>query len=158
MGAAGNVDSGSAMDGLEAWLQVASVVVSEFPPHVDVCVPADMVPHPGESGLERTVGFGLGRHYALPLPSGGRLHVKVKRGDCYHVHWDIRDPHRDPLGHLIMDAPRLTAISSSLLAYIADFARGVASLATLGEALVGGLTAGILLSALTAKIAYRWIG
>lgn len=132
--------------GLGAWLEIASVITESLPPHVDVCIPREAVPHPGEAGLKRTLGLGRGRHYSLPLPDGGRLHVRDRGGDCYLAHWDVRDPHRDPIGHLILDSPDVTATISGAASAILDFVKeGVASLGGIGEALVGGLLFGFLI-------------
>ena len=140
----------SGSEGLRAWLEIAAVVTSSLPPHVDVCVPRDAVPHPREAGLRRTLGLGRGRHYSLPLPDGGRLHVRDRGSDCYLAHWDVRDPHRDPLGHLILDSPDITATISGGASAIAEFLRegasSLASLSGLGSALLGGLLLGLLLS------------
>jgi hypothetical protein len=138
---------GDPSSGLRAWLEIASVITTSFPPHVDVCVPRDAAPHPRDAGLRRTLGLGRGRHYSLPLPDGGRLHVRDRGGECYLAHWDVRDPHRDPIGHLILDSPDLTATISGAASAILEFAReGVASLGGLAEALVGGLIFGLLVS------------
>jgi len=134
-------------EGLRAWLEVAYVIRTSFPPHLDVCVPRDAVPGPREAGLQRTLGLGRGKHYSLPLPDGGRLHVRVRGGDCYLAHWDVRDPHRDPIGHLILDSPDLTATLAGGLSAIAGFIReGITSLGGLGFLAVGGLIAGFILS------------
>lgn len=127
---------------LQAWLELASILVDSLPPHAEVCVPPDLAPHPAQAGLKRTLGLGRGRHYALPLPGGGRLHVRVLGGEhCYRVHWDLRDPSSDPLGHLLLDAPSLAAVAAGALNSLLELARAPAVAPLLGGLLTGAAAA-----------------
>ncbi len=127
---------------LRAWLELASILTDSLPPHVEVCVPQDLAPHPARAGLKRTLGLGRGHHYALPLPSGGRLHVRVLRGEhCYRAHWDLRDPSSDPLGHLLLDAPSLAAVAAGALNSLLELARAPAVAPLLGGLLTGAAAA-----------------
>lgn len=46
-------------------------------------------------------------HYNASLPDGRAIHVKDYKNKGYHMaHWDQVDPHKNPIGHLIVDAPK----------------------------------------------------
>ena len=54
----------------------------------------------------------------------GNLHIR-EYDDCYTVHTDRVDPRRDPLGHLIRDAPEVLigagcGLAAGALAYVAS--------------------------------------
>jgi len=131
-----------------AWVEVALALVDALPPHVEVCIPRDLAPHPERAGLQRALGLGRGRHYSLTLPGGGRLHVRVLRGEgCFRAHWDLRDPRVDPLGHLLFDAPGFSAAAAGVANMIVELSRAATPLAALaGLALGGGAT--LLMAAL----------
>lgn len=47
---------------------------------------------------------GVLAHYSAVLPDGKSIHLK-EYADHYEMHWDKKDPNKDPLGHLLYDAP-----------------------------------------------------
>jgi len=80
-----------------------------MPPHVELKIPAYCLPHPERAGFRKSIGGAPGVHYRLPLPDGSSVHVRLYKG-YYYVHWDIRDPSVDPIGHLLHDAPHYLVI------------------------------------------------
>lgn len=61
----------------------------------------------------------------------GNLHIR-EYDDCYTVHTDRVDPRRDPLGHLILDAPEVLigagcGLAAGALAYAASRSVGSSS-------------------------------
>jgi hypothetical protein len=140
---------------LEAWLEVAARLL-EGPPHREACIPASSLPHPRLAGMRRTLGFGRGAHYSLTLPGGARLHVRVRRGEsCYRVHWDLRDPLVDPVGHLLLDAPRLSAVLGGLVNTLSGLAGSLPlSIHSILAGLLTGVTSILATSILVKSIIY----
>ena len=82
----------------------------------------------------------------------GRLHIREYE-DVFVVHNDNKDPTRDPLGHLVCDAPELLAgvLAGGLVAL--RLAKAVyATTGSGGTALAGGLAAGVLAGGLVTKL------
>jgi len=52
--------------------------------------------------------------YGVELFDGKGIHVK-EYDDHYKVHWDSKDPNKDPLGHLIFDAPHWLVIGAGVV-------------------------------------------
>ena len=44
-------------------------------------------------------------NYGYEEEDGRSIHLKVYGYDFYRIHWDTKDPNRNPLGHLLYDAP-----------------------------------------------------
>jgi hypothetical protein len=57
-------------------------------------------------------------HFSASLPDGRAIHVKEYH-DHYLAHWDQVDPQKNPIGHLIVDAPKQT-LGALVIAVIAD--------------------------------------
>jgi len=85
------------------WWLTIQVVRHSMPPHVELKIPAYCLPHPERAGFRQSIGGAPGVHYRLLLPDGSSVHVRLYKG-YYYVHWDIRDPSVDPIGHLLHDA------------------------------------------------------
>ncbi len=87
------------------WNAVIEMVLSK-PAHIDVMVSKLEVPHPSTAGFVEHFGDDAGQlaNYRLPLPDGREVHVKEYRED-YSTHWDNSSAIRNPLGHLLRDAP-----------------------------------------------------
>jgi len=95
------------------WRLVIWTVRYAMPPHVELRVPAYCLLHPERVGFRRSIGGAPGVHYRLLLPDGSSVHVRLYKG-YYYVHWDIRDPSVDPIGHLLHDAPHYLVIPALL--------------------------------------------
>lgn len=97
------------------WIAIIQEVL-EYPAHTDLAVSKSDVTNPLD--WEFTVGGGksVGQmsNYRVGLPDGRGIHVKEYE-DRYQVHWDKVDPERNPVGHLLSDAPVETGIVAGLL-------------------------------------------
>jgi hypothetical protein len=96
-------------DGNYSWDEVNNTVLS-YPRHTDLIVATWMVPQLPVDFKQRFGFLFNGRlaHYSKSLPDGKGIHIKVYK-DHYEVHWDEKDPNKDPLGHLYYDAPEYLA-------------------------------------------------
>jgi hypothetical protein len=81
------------------------------PAHQDVEIAKSDVPHPLREGFKTRIGDPKGQNadYGMCLPDGKGIHIREYQ-DKYLVHWDKVDPPRDPIGHLVNDAPHWIAI------------------------------------------------
>jgi len=81
-----------------------------------------MVPHPLYSGYVKGSGDydGQNADYRKALADGKGIHVK-EYDNYYLVHWDVRDPDIDPLGHLWHDARHWLVIGIFALVALASF-------------------------------------
>ena len=88
-----------------SWEEVTTLVLS-LPCHSDLNVDCSIVPHPTSAGFLGSIGEPQGQiaDYRKPTADLKSIHVRVF-GSFYAVHWDKRDPHIDPIGHLVEDAP-----------------------------------------------------
>jgi hypothetical protein len=88
-----------------AWRAVLETVLST-PAHTDLSFPKLHLPHPTfVDGFVKHFGSLAGkRHYRLPLPDGREVHVK-EYAEMFMAHWDNFSAIRNPLGHLLKDAP-----------------------------------------------------
>jgi hypothetical protein len=83
-------------------------------PHKEVVIPKSTISNPEAAGFKRTWGEFKGQlaDYGCPLENGGRIHL-MDYGDYYKAHRDLVDPDRDPIGHLIYDAPIFFILGTS---------------------------------------------
>jgi len=94
------------------WVNFIRKVLS-MPKHAVLKIPKRLVPLPTEVGFEKTdLGYlkGAKCQYRLMLEDGRSLHL-LEYDDYYTLHWDEIDPRKDPLGHLIFDAPEIAFLS-----------------------------------------------
>jgi hypothetical protein len=89
----------------ECWRQQYSTVLW-LPVHSEITVSKWGVPHPLEGGFVASIGEASGQKadYRLPLEDGREVHVR-DYGDHYTLHLDQVSAVRNPLGHLLTDAP-----------------------------------------------------
>ncbi len=88
------------------WKTVLEIVLTS-PAHTDLSVSKLLVPHPLlVDGFVKHFGDLAGQigNYRFPLPDGREFHVK-EYADLFRVHWDNISAIRNPLGHLLKDAP-----------------------------------------------------
>ncbi len=97
-----------------AWNNLANYVLS-MPAHYDVAVPKDIYVHPLQAGFGPRLGEPKGQiaDYGLTVSDGRGIHV-LEFQDRYLIHWDIRDPVADPLGHIAQDAPQYGPVLGAL--------------------------------------------
>lgn len=96
----------------DSWEQVTTHVLS-LPCHSDVNVDCSILPHPANAGFLESIGEPRGQiaDYRKSTVDLKSIHVRVF-GSFYAVHWDKKDPHVDPIGHLVEDAPLWVLIAA----------------------------------------------
>ena len=89
---------------IEMWRRIIARVL-RLPPGKSIRIPKGVVPRPETQGFIPTIGAKINaRHWELPLPDGGRVHVE-EYDDFYLVHRDKVSPLINPVEHLRRDAP-----------------------------------------------------
>jgi len=106
---------------MEMWRQQYSHILWQ-PVHTETSFSKWGTPHPLEAGFVASIGEAAGQKadYRLPIDDGREVHVR-EYGDHYTVHWDQVSAVRNPLGHLLADAPHwiiLGAIGAIVLGII----------------------------------------
>lgn len=92
------------VDDYYSWEQVIATALN-YPAHTDIIVGLNMVPNLPNYFTKRLADMnGQKADYGLSMPDNRGIHVKIY-DDHYKIHWDKRDPNKDPLGHLYHDAP-----------------------------------------------------
>jgi len=89
-----------------AWRAVLEMVLST-PVHTDLSFPKFHLAHPSVvDGFVKHFGDLAGQmgNYRFPLPDGREFHVK-EYADMFVAHWDNFSAVKNPLGHLLKDAP-----------------------------------------------------
>lgn len=89
-----------------AWRNVLEMVLSN-PVHTDLSIPKFHLPHPSiVEGFEKHLDGLAGQigNYRFPLPDGREFHVR-EYAETFLAHWDNISAIRNPLGHLLKDAP-----------------------------------------------------
>jgi len=89
-----------------AWKAILEIVLAT-PAHTDLSIPKFDVPHPSiVDGFVKHLGdlSGQMRNYRFPLPDGREFHVK-EYAENFMAHWDNISAIRNPVGHLLQDAP-----------------------------------------------------
>lgn len=104
-----------------SWTPLFGVVLRS-PKHVDLKVGKQMLPKL-PIHFKKRLGDPDGQieDYGYGLEDGRAIHVK-EYVEYYKIHWDERDPSKDPLGHLFYDAPHwLIAILLVLVILVTVF-------------------------------------
>jgi len=106
---------------MEMWRQQYSHILWQ-PVHTETSFSKWGMPHPLEARFVASIGEAAGQKadYRLPIDDGREVHVR-EYGDHYTVHWDQVSAVRNPLGHLLADAPHwiiLGAIGAIVLGII----------------------------------------
>ena len=86
---------------------IREMEVLQRPCHEDVHFPKSGMPHPTTDGYSISVGEPKGQieDYRKTIQNGKCIHLREY--DTYYLaHWDIVNPHTNPLGHLLLDAPK----------------------------------------------------
>ncbi|HJU14237.1 MAG TPA: hypothetical protein VJ792_07265 [Candidatus Nitrosotalea sp.] len=96
------------IDGYYTWEQMIGTSL-RYPAHTDIIVEKHMVPILPEYFTKRIGDIdGQKADYGASLDDGRGIHVK-EYDRHYKIHWDKKDPQRDPVGHLYHDAPHWLA-------------------------------------------------
>ncbi len=92
------------------WTYLSSYVLG-LPPHHGIIALKDRCLHPLQVGFRRSFGLPNGQvaDYRLGLMDGRSIHALEYCG-YYLVHWDVRDPNSDPIGHLRYDVGHKTVL------------------------------------------------
>jgi len=92
-------------NGYYNWQEIIDLV-STFEKHVDLQISQLMLPMMPDYFMSR-LGDPDGQiaNYGVALDDGRGIHLKVYKEGFYRIHWDKKDPHKDPFGHLFYDAP-----------------------------------------------------
>ncbi len=114
------------------WEQVISAVLT-LTKHTDIEVKFSEVPElPAEFKPRSGDNDGQITDYGLALEDGTGIHVKVYE-DYYKIHWDEKDPTKDPLGHIVYDAPHwipIIAVGTDLLLFKGKYTKKVLNFVT----------------------------
>ena len=97
-----------------SWFSVEFNVLQN-PCHTDLRIDKWEVPHPTIVGFQRSTGEFQGQiaDYRKSVSNGRSLHAREFH-DHYLVHWDIVDPLKNPILHLLVDAPHLAVIIGAI--------------------------------------------
>src|SRR6266516_1976688 len=89
----------------ESWRQQYSTVLWR-PVHSEITVSKWDMPSPRQAGVVVSIGEVAGQiaDSRLPLADGREIHVREYQHH-YTVHWDKVSAVRNPIGHLVSDAP-----------------------------------------------------
>ncbi|MEW6044034.1 MAG: hypothetical protein AB1608_07195 [Thermoproteota archaeon] len=92
-------------NGYYNWQETIELVLT-FEKHVDLQIWQSMLPPMPDYFVSR-LGDADGQiaNYGVALDDGKGIHLKVYKEGFYRIHWDKKDPNRDPFGHLMYDAP-----------------------------------------------------
>lgn len=96
---------------IHTWNEMEQLILQYFPKHVDLQIPIFSLPTVPEY-YEPRLGApdGQGKNLGCSVDDGRGIHLKVySRKRFYRMHWDAKDPKKDPWGHLKDDAPEYLA-------------------------------------------------
>lgn len=91
--------------GLVSWNEIVQLVL-EHEQHLDFQIPQNRLP-PIPDYFETRLADDDGQieDYGYALEDDIGIHLKVYAEGFYRIHWDAKDPNKNPLGHLLYDAP-----------------------------------------------------
>ena len=88
------------------WQETLELVLT-FEKHVDLQIwQSTLPPIPNYFETRLADDDGQIEDYGYALDDGKGIHLKVYREGFYRIHWDAKDPNKNPLGHLVHDAPK----------------------------------------------------
>lgn len=98
-------------NGYYSWDEIQDLVLT-FEKHVDLQISQWQLPEIPDYFEERMAdNDGQDEDYGYEEKDGRSIHLKVyNEKGFYRIHWDAKDPKRNPLGHLIYDAPQWAAV------------------------------------------------
>ena len=90
------------------WYNIIYYVRHYLEPHTSITISKNIIAHPLNTGFKKTIGEPLGQiaDYEYILSDGSRVHVREYE-NTYEVHWDVKSPTVDLIGHLIYDSPHV---------------------------------------------------
>lgn len=102
--------------GYYSWDEILDLVLT-IEKHIDLQINQWRLPEIPDYFEERIAdGDGQDEDYGYEEEDGRSIHLKVYGNDFYRIHWDAKDPNRNPIGHLIHDAPHwLVAAAVAIL-------------------------------------------
>ena len=91
--------------GYYSWDDVVAMVLN-FEKHVDLQINQSQLPAIPDYFKKRLGDIdGQDKDYGYKEAGGRGIHLKVYGSGFYKIHWDVKDPNSDLIGHLIYDAP-----------------------------------------------------
>lgn len=91
--------------GYYSWDEILDLILT-FEKHVDLQINQWQLPEIPDYFEERQGDDDRqDEDYGYEEKDGRSIHLKVYGNDFYRIHWDAKDPKRNPIGHLIHDAP-----------------------------------------------------
>lgn len=98
-----------------SWDEILDLVLT-FEKHVDIQInqlQLSEIPNYFEERLGDDDG--QDEDYGYEEQDGRSIHLKVYGNDFYRIHWDAKDPNRNPIGHLIHDAPHWLIVAGAAI-------------------------------------------
>jgi len=87
------------------WDEILDLILT-FEKHADLQINQLQLPEIPDYFEERLGDDdGQDEDYGYEEKDGRSIHLKVYGNDFFRIHWDVKDPKRNPIGHLIHDAP-----------------------------------------------------
>jgi len=92
---------------IHSWGEIEQLILQHFPKHLDLQIPILLLPTIPDYYTPRlATPSGQDNDLGYPVNDGRSIHVKTyTRDGFYRIHWDAKDPKKDPWGHLKEDAP-----------------------------------------------------
>lgn len=102
--------------GRYSWDEILDLVLT-FEKHVDLQIWQRQLPPIPDYFEERDGDFDeQDADYGYEEEDGRSIHLKVYGNEFYRIHWDTKDPNKNPVGHLLYDAPHwLVALGAAVL-------------------------------------------
>ena len=101
--------------GYYSWDEILDLILT-FEKHVDLQISQWQLPEIPDYFEERMADDdGQDKDYGYEEEDERSIHLKVYDNNFYRIHWDAKDPKRNPLGHLIYDAPHWLVIAGATI-------------------------------------------